>query len=277
MLAKVQLATWLSRHAAARKYEICRLSWPAKVQFSATHAKVQFEAQGEPLLDYLTRESWPLGSPKTAQSDVCKSTISRIVGSVQSVAWTQYRGHESSSKVQYYRLCIYRSSWMPYRTVSSTSFTVFPLVVFSCTSVVPKIFEDTRIDHLIFNSSGYNMHTTDLSADTVAAIVLGILQLGIGLLSLWQQRRLRQAYRKHPRVLRLLNANRKTRRKRACEAVYHLSNSLRWVRWKVRVCWCDVRLLRGANGLSQDLKPVDMVFSEGTCRSSYLVCNETAS
>jgi uncharacterized protein HemX len=40
------------------------------------------------------------------------------------------------------------------------------------------------------------MHTNSLSTDTVAAIVLGILQLGIGLVSLWQQRQLRRAYRK---------------------------------------------------------------------------------
>jgi hypothetical protein len=42
------------------------------------------------------------------------------------------------------------------------------------------------------------MRTTDFSADAVAAIVLGLLQLSIGLVSLWQQRQLRQAYRKRP-------------------------------------------------------------------------------
>jgi ABC-type Fe3+ transport system permease subunit len=42
------------------------------------------------------------------------------------------------------------------------------------------------------------MRTTVFSADTIAAIILGLLQLGIGLLSLWQQRRLRQAYRRRP-------------------------------------------------------------------------------
>ncbi|KAH7395259.1 hypothetical protein DE146DRAFT_721646 [Phaeosphaeria sp. MPI-PUGE-AT-0046c] len=39
------------------------------------------------------------------------------------------------------------------------------------------------------------MQTTGLSTDAIAAIVLGVLQLGIGLLSLWQQRQLRRAYR----------------------------------------------------------------------------------
>jgi hypothetical protein len=41
------------------------------------------------------------------------------------------------------------------------------------------------------------MHTGSVPSDTVAAIVLGILQLGIGLVSLWQQRQLRRAYRTH--------------------------------------------------------------------------------
>jgi hypothetical protein len=45
------------------------------------------------------------------------------------------------------------------------------------------------------------MYTAVLSADAVVAIVLGIVQLGIGLVSLWQQRRLRQAYGKCPHVL----------------------------------------------------------------------------
>jgi hypothetical protein len=40
------------------------------------------------------------------------------------------------------------------------------------------------------------MHTVGLSADTIAAIIFGILQLGIGIVSLWQQRQLRRAYRK---------------------------------------------------------------------------------
>jgi hypothetical protein len=39
------------------------------------------------------------------------------------------------------------------------------------------------------------MSSVGLTSDTVAAIVIGILQLGIGLVSLWQQRQLRQAYR----------------------------------------------------------------------------------
>jgi hypothetical protein len=39
------------------------------------------------------------------------------------------------------------------------------------------------------------MSSGSLSPDTVAAIVLGLLQLGIGLVSLWQQRQLRRAYR----------------------------------------------------------------------------------
>jgi hypothetical protein len=38
------------------------------------------------------------------------------------------------------------------------------------------------------------MKSINLSADTVAAIILGILQLVIGLVSLWQQNQLRQAY-----------------------------------------------------------------------------------
>lgn len=41
------------------------------------------------------------------------------------------------------------------------------------------------------------MKASELSGDTVAAIVPGILQLGIGLISLWQQRQLRQAYREY--------------------------------------------------------------------------------
>jgi uncharacterized protein HemX len=39
------------------------------------------------------------------------------------------------------------------------------------------------------------MRSGSVPADTIAAIVLGILQLGIGLVSLWQQRQLRRAYR----------------------------------------------------------------------------------
>lgn len=34
-----------------------------------------------------------------------------------------------------------------------------------------------------------------VTADTIAAIVLGVLQMGIGLGSLWQQRQIRQTYR----------------------------------------------------------------------------------
>lgn len=41
------------------------------------------------------------------------------------------------------------------------------------------------------------MRTADVSTETVVAIVLGILQLGVGLLSLWQQRQLRRAYREN--------------------------------------------------------------------------------
>jgi hypothetical protein len=45
------------------------------------------------------------------------------------------------------------------------------------------------------------MRSVGLTSDTVAAIVLGILQLGIGLVSLWQQRQFRQAYRAYtPRL-----------------------------------------------------------------------------
>jgi hypothetical protein len=39
------------------------------------------------------------------------------------------------------------------------------------------------------------MQSNSLPVDTVAAIVLGIFQLGIGTLSLWQQRQIRKAYR----------------------------------------------------------------------------------
>jgi hypothetical protein len=46
------------------------------------------------------------------------------------------------------------------------------------------------------------MHAAVLSADAVAAIVIGVVQLGIGLISLWQQRRLRQAYGNRPHALR---------------------------------------------------------------------------
>jgi hypothetical protein len=42
------------------------------------------------------------------------------------------------------------------------------------------------------------MSSGSLSPDTVTAIVLGLLQLGIGLVSLWQQRQLRRAYRTCP-------------------------------------------------------------------------------
>jgi uncharacterized protein HemX len=49
------------------------------------------------------------------------------------------------------------------------------------------------------------MSSVGLASDTVAAIVLGILQLGIGLVSLWQQRQLRQAYRAY--VQRLGNGD----------------------------------------------------------------------
>lgn len=41
------------------------------------------------------------------------------------------------------------------------------------------------------------MRTADVSTETVVAIVLGILQLGVGLLSLWQQRQLCRAYREN--------------------------------------------------------------------------------
>jgi hypothetical protein len=40
------------------------------------------------------------------------------------------------------------------------------------------------------------MRTAGISADTITTVILGILQLGIGLISLWQQRQLRHAYRK---------------------------------------------------------------------------------
>jgi hypothetical protein len=42
------------------------------------------------------------------------------------------------------------------------------------------------------------MRSGDLSAEAVAAILFGLLQLGIGFVSLWQQRQLRQAYRTFP-------------------------------------------------------------------------------
>jgi len=35
------------------------------------------------------------------------------------------------------------------------------------------------------------------STESIAAIVFGLLQLAVGLVSLWQQRRLRQAYREY--------------------------------------------------------------------------------
>jgi hypothetical protein len=41
------------------------------------------------------------------------------------------------------------------------------------------------------------MSPSTLPAEVIAAIVFGLLQLAIGLLSLWQQHQLRQAYRKH--------------------------------------------------------------------------------
>jgi len=41
------------------------------------------------------------------------------------------------------------------------------------------------------------MSLNNQSADTIAAIVFGLLQLAVGLVSLWQQRRLRQAYREY--------------------------------------------------------------------------------
>jgi hypothetical protein len=50
-----------------------------------------------------------------------------------------------------------------------------------------------RISH----TQHYIMRVAGLSGDAVAAIDLGILQLGIGLLSLWQQCQLRRAYRKY--------------------------------------------------------------------------------
>jgi len=40
------------------------------------------------------------------------------------------------------------------------------------------------------------MGCVGLSVEAVAAILFGLLQLGIGVASLWQQRQLRQAYRK---------------------------------------------------------------------------------
>jgi hypothetical protein len=43
------------------------------------------------------------------------------------------------------------------------------------------------------------MGSSYLPAEVIAAIVFGLLQLAIGLLSLWQQHQLRQAYRKHSR------------------------------------------------------------------------------
>ena len=46
------------------------------------------------------------------------------------------------------------------------------------------------------------MSLNNQSADTIAAIVFGLLQLAVGLLSLWQQRQLRQAYRQcHDEVI----------------------------------------------------------------------------
>jgi hypothetical protein len=39
------------------------------------------------------------------------------------------------------------------------------------------------------------MRSGDLSAEAVAAILFGVLQFGVGIISLWQQRQLRQAYR----------------------------------------------------------------------------------
>jgi hypothetical protein len=39
------------------------------------------------------------------------------------------------------------------------------------------------------------MRSGDLSAEAVAAILFGLLQLAVGIISLWQQRQLRQAYR----------------------------------------------------------------------------------
>jgi hypothetical protein len=42
------------------------------------------------------------------------------------------------------------------------------------------------------------MSSRDLSAEAIAAILFGLLQLGIGFVSLWQQRQLRHAYRTCP-------------------------------------------------------------------------------
>jgi hypothetical protein len=41
------------------------------------------------------------------------------------------------------------------------------------------------------------------SSESIAAIVFGLLQLAVGLVSLWQQRQLRQAYREYHDVLRV--------------------------------------------------------------------------
>jgi len=61
------------------------------------------------------------------------------------------------------------------------------------------------------------MASVDLPAEAVAAILFGLLQFGIGLISLWQQRELRRAYRKcrqdSKRVWMLIACRRKERRK----------------------------------------------------------------
>jgi hypothetical protein len=62
-------------------------------------------------------------------------------------------------------------------------------------------FEETATSHPKLDIIKQTMYAVVLSADAIAAIVFGIVQLGIGLISLWQQRRLRQAYGQCPHVL----------------------------------------------------------------------------
>jgi hypothetical protein len=66
------------------------------------------------------------------------------------------------------------------------------------------------------------MRVAGLSGDAVAAIVLGILQLGIGLLSLWQQCQLRRAYRKYHTYLQTYMLM-QCKRQRLRTTIHHLS------------------------------------------------------
>jgi hypothetical protein len=90
------------------------------------------------------------------------------------------------------------------------------------------------------------MSSVGLTSDTVAAIVIGILQLGIGLVSLWQQRQLRQAYRAYMQRLgnedMLIWARGEKRRKKIYNLRVQLSTS--------KVCrdtskWTTVPMLTG--------------------------------